>query len=191
MYCREQMKKTISSYISLAIVLFLLQGCSPSFDLYSEDPLERTNWSLDLSAHGRALPARKMLLGTWDKIDQNDIVLVAKYYLAKAYLITSTSYQHYREYYIQSEQDWNTEVDGDFEDAEAIYLKARSLFIDANSFDNASSTSYLLSKFYKDTKNKFAQCRALEESKRLHLLHKSVEFYRRVERTSHIRLQFP
>ncbi len=168
------MKKTISNYISLAIILFLLQGCSAAMVPYTNDPLEIMNWSMELTSRGRSIGARNMMLGTWNKIDKNDTELVATYYRTKAYLISSSYYQRSREHDIKSEKiTWNTEVDGNLDDAEKCYLKARSLFIDVNSFYNASHTSYLLSKFYKQTKNEIAQCQALKETKRLHLLGKS------------------
>ena len=160
--------KIVRYYIILTFFILFIQGCSAAFVPYINDPKEKIEWSIHLTSVNRPLAARRILLGTFDKIDNNNLELLASYYRAKAYLIASNDNQIHR----NNTASWTENIDGNTNEAEELYFKAISLFVEVEQLYEASNTSYLLSFFYKNKKNVRKQCHALKESLRLHLLGK-------------------
>lgn len=159
-------KKT---YICLSLVILLLAGCSAAFVPYTNDPLKKIEWTLHLTSVDRPLVSRRFLLGVKDQIDKNDKDIMAHFNRAVAYMISSKEYQRYRAYY---KTEWISDIDGDSFEAEELYLSAISMFTELNLYYEASNTSWLLSKLYKQLSRYNQQCLAIHNSKKYHFIGK-------------------
>lgn len=150
-------------------MLPLLGGCLAAFVPYTDDPLELSEYALHLSSIERPLAARRMLFMAKGKIDINDHKLMAHFYRANAYMISTNEYQLYK----SSRTEWNTELDGDLTKSEKLYEKAINLFKRIESYYDISNTYWLLSNVYKKQDRHQEQCNAINKSLEFHLIGKS------------------
>lgn len=159
------MKKFIL-YLLILLTLPLLSSCLAAFVPYTDDPLKLSEYALHLSAVERPLAARRMLFLAKDKIDIHDLKLMAYFYRANAYMISTKEYQLYK----LSHTEWNTELDGDLTKAEKLFEEAVNLFKGIDSYYDISNTYWLLSNVYKKQGNHQEQCNAISKSLEFHLL---------------------
>jgi tetratricopeptide (TPR) repeat protein len=159
------MKKLILR-LSIFLMLPFLSGCLAAFVPYTDDPLELSEYALHLSAVERPLAARRMLFMANEKLDINDYKLMAHFYRANAYMISTKEYQFYK----SSHTDWNTELDGDLTKSKKLFEEAVNLFKGIESYYDISNTYWLLSNVYKKQGRHQEQCSAISKSLKFHLI---------------------
>ena len=141
----------------------MLSGCSATGVIYTNDPYEKVSNAEYLTSRHRTLPARKFLLEVMDEInssEEKDEKLVGYSYRALGFLLTSSTYQGYR----NDRDDYNTPYDGDKNKGMEFYEKASEIFVKNYLYYDAGNTAWMKHLVYIKLDKNSEACAQLDET---------------------------